>query len=132
MAHVLGPPITQFVRMGARFGMSLKLPAVATFMCCNGMTRAQRQFVKSRLYPESTAIIAETVSRRDMPEGISRTWVMTLRDRVFSEAKQRSSIDALGGVDRIYSIDTCHDAMVSEPERLAEILLERCATQASD
>jgi hypothetical protein len=31
----------------------------------------------------------------------------------------------LGGVEDVVEIDTCHDAMISEPARLAEILAER-------
>ena len=32
----------------------------------------------------------------------------------------------------MYSIDTCHDVMISEPMRLAQILLERCQTRTGD
>jgi hypothetical protein len=39
---------------------------------------------------------------------------------------QRKNIEALGGVQTLIEIDTCHCLMVSEPERLAEILVERC------
>ena len=39
---------------------------------------------------------------------------------------QHRCIAALGGVQTLIEIDTCHDLMVSEPERLAEILVERC------
>ncbi len=62
-----------------------------------------------------------------MPLGVPRKWVMTQDDRTLSEAQQRASIDALGGVDAVY-----HDVMISEPGRLAEILVERCGSRASD
>ena len=39
---------------------------------------------------------------------------------------QRKSIEAIGGVQTVIPIDTCDCLMVSEPERLAEILVERC------
>ena len=39
---------------------------------------------------------------------------------------QRECIAALGGVQTLIEIDTCHMLMVSEPERLAEILVGRC------
>ena len=39
---------------------------------------------------------------------------------------QRKSIAALGGVQTVIPVDTCHNLMVSEPTRLAEILVERC------
>jgi hypothetical protein len=48
------------------------------------------------------------------------------QDRALSRKSQRRSIEALGGVQAIIEMDTCHDLMVSEPKRLAEILVERC------
>jgi hypothetical protein len=83
-----------------------------------------------RLYPESSQIPVEKVSRPDMPEGVPRTWILTLRDRTHSAMEQRASIEAIGGVQRIIPIDTCHGLMVSEPERLAEILVERCRARS--
>jgi hypothetical protein len=55
-----------------------------------------------------------------------RTWILTLRDRALAPKVQRKHIEALGGVQTLIEIDTCHLLMVSEPERLAEILVERC------
>jgi hypothetical protein len=34
-------------------------------------------------------------------------------------------IDNLGGVDEVVELDTCHDAMVSDPRGLAAILAAR-------
>ena len=103
-----------------------------------------------RLYLEAARILAENVSRRDMPDEVPRTWILTLRDRALSpksqrrtiagpqrervacrvaaegEPGQRRSIAALGGVQTVIPIDTCQMLMVSEPNRLAEILIERC------
>jgi hypothetical protein len=60
-----------------------------------------------------------------MPDEVPRTWIMTLRDRVCSVKYQGRSIYASGGVETIMPINTCHGLMVSEPERLAKILVER-------
>ena len=79
-----------------------------------------------RLYLEAARILAENVSSRDMPDEVPRTWILTLRDRALSPKSQRRSIAALGGVQTVIPIDTCHGLMVSEPKRLAEILIERC------
>ncbi len=38
---------------------------------------------------------------------------------------QRECIAALGGVQTLIEIDTCHNVMMSEPDALAEILLTR-------
>ncbi len=77
-----------------------------------------------RLYPDASGVAVETVTRRDMPTEVPRTWILTRRDRTHSIKEQRASIAAL--VQAVIPIDTCHDLMVSEPERLAEILVERC------
>ena len=79
-----------------------------------------------KLYPESPHILAENVSRRGMPDDVPRTWILTKRDRALSVKFQRRAIDAIGGVQNLVDMDTCHRLMVSEPERLAEILVERC------
>ncbi|MFI5510451.1 hypothetical protein ACIA48_23560 [Mycobacterium sp. NPDC051804] len=36
----------------------------------------------------------------------------------------------LGGVQKLIELDTCHNLMISEPERLAQILIERCRVYA--
>ncbi len=65
-----------------------------------------------------------------MPNDIPRTWILTRRDRALAPKLQRKYIDALGGVQTLIEIDTCHMVMVSEPEWLAEILVERCRLYA--
>ena len=65
-----------------------------------------------------------------MPDEINRTWILTRRDRALAPKVQRKYIDTLGGVQALFDIDTCHMLMVSEPERLAEILVERCRLYA--
>lgn len=100
--------------------------AWATFAFCNGMTRAQREFTMGRFYPESPSIALENVDRTGMPDSVPRTWILTTRDRTLSVKSQRRSIAAIGGVQTVIPIDTCHDLMISEPNRLAEILVDRC------
>jgi hypothetical protein len=50
-----------------------------------------------------------------MPADTPRTWILTRRDRILSTRAQRQSIAAVGGVDRVIPVDTCHDLMISEP-----------------
>jgi pimeloyl-ACP methyl ester carboxylesterase len=97
----------------------------------NGVPRARRKFMVGKLYPESARMLAESVSRREMPDEIPRTWILTQRDRALTPKSQRRSIEALGGVQTVIEMDTCHCLMVSEPERLAEILVERCRLRAT-
>lgn len=109
-------------------GRSGGLPnALARFVFCNGMTPAQRRFTLARSCQESPSIMIEKVDRSGMPDEVPRTWILTRRDRSAVSMKlQHEYIAALGGVQTLIEIDTCHMLMVSEPERLAQILVERC------
>lgn len=78
----------------------------------------------------SPRVATEVVFRRDMPTDVPRTWILTLRDRALSVKSQRRSIEAIGGVQTVIPMDTCHDPMVSEPELLAELLVDRCRRHA--
>jgi pimeloyl-ACP methyl ester carboxylesterase len=100
--------------------------AMAMYSFCNGMSRTQRKFNRDRFYPESASVVLEAVDRSQMPGRVPRTWILTKRDRALSPKTQRRSIEALGGVQTLIEVDTCHNLMISEPKRLAEILVERC------
>jgi pimeloyl-ACP methyl ester carboxylesterase len=100
--------------------------ALARFVFCNGMTPAQRRFTLARSCQESAPIMIEKVDRSGMPDDVPRTWILTRRDRAVPMKIQHECIDALGGVQTLVEIDTCHMLMVSEPQRLAEILVQRC------
>ncbi|OBF25185.1 esterase [Mycobacterium kubicae] len=103
---------------------------LARYVFLNGVPASGRRFLAGKLYAESLRILTEKVSRREMPDDIPRTWILTLRDRALSPKVQRQYIDALGGVQTVKEIDTCHCPMISEPERLAAVLLERCQVYA--
>ena len=114
-------------RRAVKRGIVGTLPkAWAAYTFCNGMTREQRNFNLGRLYGESPSVVLETVDRTGMPDDVPRTWILTLRDRTISPKAQRKCIAALGGVQTLIEMDTCHNLMISEPGRLAEILVERC------
>jgi pimeloyl-ACP methyl ester carboxylesterase len=125
-------PLAWYVRRAVR----LRRPpattpdVMTTLLFCNGMTRAQRRFALSRIHPEATTLIVEAVDRSDLPDDVPRTWILTLRDHALFRRSQLRSIAALGGVQTLIPIDTCHDLMISEPALLAEILLERCRLRA--
>lgn len=110
-----------------RKGVPAGLPTLwAIFAFCDGMTREQRRFTIARFYPESPSIALDEVDRADMPDEVPRTWITTKRDRIFAVKSQHASIEAVGVVQKLISIDTCHDLMISTPNKLAEILVERC------
>ena len=115
-----------FARRRAPAGPGATPRWFATYAYTNGMSRAQRRLSLDRLCDESTSIIREQVSRADMPADVPRTWILTKGDRALAPKTQRKSIEALGGVQMMIEIDTCHNLMISEPTRTAEILVERC------
>lgn len=127
MVDVVSLPMAVIARRNAKKGGPYVLPSIAPrFLFLNGVPRARRRFMSGRLHPESSRLPVERVTRRDMPDAVPRTWILTLRDRTHTVKEQRASIEAIGGVQDVIDLDTCHGLMVSEPERLAEILVERC------
>jgi pimeloyl-ACP methyl ester carboxylesterase len=127
MVDVMSALVSVIARRNARKGGPYQLPPIAPrFMFLNGVPRARRRFMVGRLYPESSQLPVEKVSHRGVPGDVPRTWILTLRDRTHSVKEQQASIAAIGGVQEVIEVDTCHGLMVSEPERLAEILVARC------
>jgi pimeloyl-ACP methyl ester carboxylesterase len=131
VVEVLRGPLAPLARLGVRINKSFAMPtAAARLAFCNGMSRDQRTFALARIYAESPRVIGEAIDRRGLPDEVPRTWIMTTRDRALSRGQQHRCISALGGVDTLICIDTCHNLMISEPRRLAEILIERCRLRA--
>jgi pimeloyl-ACP methyl ester carboxylesterase len=124
----LGGPLGWYARRAAAAReVPIEMPRLAARLAfCNGMTRRQRRFLLARVHGESIRLVTEKVDRDQLPDNIGRTWILTLRDHSLSVRTQRKSIEAIGGVQTLIPIDTCHGLMVSESERLAEILVERC------
>jgi pimeloyl-ACP methyl ester carboxylesterase len=121
-------PLAWYVRRAVRRRQppAITPNVLSALLFCNGMTRAQRRFTLSRIHAEAATIITEAVDRSDLPEDVPRTWILTLRDHALFQPTQFHSIAALGGVQTLIPVDTCHDLMISEPRLLAEILIERC------
>jgi pimeloyl-ACP methyl ester carboxylesterase len=127
LVDTLTGPWAPTARRNAKKGGLSKTPALGVrFTYLNGVPRARRKFIAGKLYAEPARMLAEKVSRHGMPDDVPRTWILTRRDRALSVKLQHKGIEALGGVQTLIPIDTCHCLMVSEPERLAEICIERC------
>ena len=124
-------PLARIARSFAKGGVPRETPRwLVRFAYLNGVPSHRRRFMTGKLYAESLRILTENVSRRGMPDNLPRTWILTLRDRALAPKLQRKYIEAIGGVQTLIEIDTCHCLMVSEPERLAEILVGRCRLYA--
>jgi pimeloyl-ACP methyl ester carboxylesterase len=127
MVDVISRPMGLVARRNGKKGDPYEWPRLlANYFFLNGVSRRRRHFMDGRLYPESSQVPLGKVSRHGMPDDIPRTWIFALHDRTHPAKEQRASIAAIGGVQTLIEIDTCHCLMVSEPERLAEILVERC------
>jgi pimeloyl-ACP methyl ester carboxylesterase len=118
-------------RRFAKGGVPRETPKwMARFTYLNGVPSHRRRFMTGKLYAESLRILTEVVPWYGMPDDIPRTWILTRRDRALAPKLQRKYIEALGGVQTLIEVDTCHCLMVSEPKRLAEILVDRCQLYA--
>jgi pimeloyl-ACP methyl ester carboxylesterase len=122
----LKPPVSWFAEILGRFQkVSKPMPGpIAKWMFANGMTESQKAQVVAGLVSESAAITREAVDRSAMPD-IDTTWIITKQDNSLKPALQREFIANLGNVDEAVEIDTCHNAMMSEPVQLATMLLAR-------
>lgn len=122
----LRPPVSWMASAMSRFvKVSRPLPApAAKWMFANGMTGAQKRQVVAELVSDSAVVTQEPVDRTHMPD-LPTTWVLTLRDNSLKPRLQRAFIANLGNVGDVVEVDTCHNIMVSEPDRLAEIVLAR-------
>lgn len=120
----LKPPVSWIAGAMSRFAaVSRPLPGpAARWMFANGMSNEQQRLVVAGLVPDSSVITREPVDRSAMPD-IDTTWVLTLQDNSLKPVAQRAFVANLGNVNDVVEIDTCHNVMMSEPQRLAEVLL---------
>ena len=124
------PPMSTIVeaKLSVKF-QGLAVPALNPFLALpffgNGMNKQQKAKVKKSLCAETTNLLIEPVDRSNMPK-VPMTWVLPLRDRSLRPSLQRKFMENLGGINDIVELDTCHDAMISEPEKLAQIIIDRC------
>ena len=124
-------PIKPLVAMSRSRSITKKLsPRAAAFMFGNGMTPAQKEKMFTCLCDESGVVGRQAVSRIGLP-AVPKTWILLKRDRALSVGTQRQFIANLGGVDELVEMDTCHNAMISEPVALARILLASGASTES-
>ena len=115
--------------LGARFRRQIRrgrdqflLPAwLARRKFCSDMTAEQTAFVMSQRCFDAPRMLLEQADRASMPSAVARTWVKLMDDRAVPPRLQDRMIANLGGA-AVVPLAGGHDAMVSRPRALAEIL----------
>ena len=95
-------------------------------MFCNDMDEEQTRFVLERTGTEAAAVLAEPVTRADIPPELPKTFVKLLRDQSLPPDHQDVLVqnlrDSPGGDVDVVTIDAGHDVMISRPKELADVL----------
>jgi pimeloyl-ACP methyl ester carboxylesterase len=95
-------------------------------MFCNDMDDEQTRFVLDNFGSEALPIVAERVSREGLSADIPKTWIRLLNDAILTPGIQDVCIANLetspGGTVTVIELDSGHNAMISHPRGLAEIL----------
>jgi pimeloyl-ACP methyl ester carboxylesterase len=121
-------PVSVWLRRAALSGKSFAVPSPLARVCFwNGVPARMRRSATSVLCREFAHVLGERADYSALSRAVPRTWIITGRDRILSRRRQLSYIDAIGGVDTVLRIDSCHDAMFSHPLWLAESLVARCS-----
>ncbi len=91
-------------------------------MFCNDMDEQSAQWLMRQITPEPAKALAEPVSRPGFPTNLPLTYVLLKRDEALTPAVQRVMAANLN-IHDIPELDAGHDAMVSYPNKLAQVLL---------
>lgn len=101
-----------------------KLPRfIARWKFCNDLDRTTANWVLSRMTPEPVGPWEEPISRQGL-EGLKlgMTYVLLTRDRAIPPEHQRRMARNLGEPELV-ELEAGHNALISRPRELAEILL---------
>ncbi len=98
-------------------------PAFARFFFGNRATPAQRGAMRATLCAESAALVTG-ISTGRLPRTVPTSWILTEHDRALPPRLQRRFIREMGGVDTLVTIDSGHEAMFTQPRKLANQIVE--------
>jgi pimeloyl-ACP methyl ester carboxylesterase len=119
---LLTPEIRPLAEQNLKEKQASALPeAVAREMFCGDMTEEQARFVLDRLVPEAWGPMLEPCSLAGLSRGVPTTYVKLLEDTVLPPALQDQMIAHMGEIE-VVELEAGHDAMVSQPKRLAALL----------
>lgn len=100
--------------------------ATSRFLFCNDMDEDQTRFVLDHTGAEATQVLDEPTRRSGIPSELPKTFVKLLRDQSLAPDDQDVYIqnlrDCPGGDVEVVTIDAGHDAMISQPKELADVL----------
>jgi pimeloyl-ACP methyl ester carboxylesterase len=94
----------------------------ARAMFCSDMDEAKARFVLDRLCPEAVGPMSEPASLAGLRGPVPRSYVKLLRDEALAPALQDEFARNAGPGCAVHELDAGHDAMISRPRELAEIL----------
>lgn len=94
----------------------------ARAMFCSDMDEVQARFVLSRLCREPLGPMVEPARLAGLRGVVPRSYVKLLRDQTLSPERQDEFARNAGPGCAVYELDAGHDAMVSRPRELAELL----------
>jgi hypothetical protein len=81
--------------------------------------KATRLLVPEPVGPASTPVHVTAERWGSVP----RSYILCTRDRAISPARQRAMIASVG-VDRVIEMNSSHSPFISQPERLATLLID--------
>jgi pimeloyl-ACP methyl ester carboxylesterase len=86
----------------------------------NDLDPATTKWLLDRLGPEIPEILTTPVSSKPLPSETIRTYVLCRNDRALSPARQRQHAGAIAA--HIIELDSGHEAMLTNPHRLGDLL----------
>jgi pimeloyl-ACP methyl ester carboxylesterase len=81
--------------------------------------KAGRLLVPEPVVPASTPVHVTSERWGSVP----RSYILCTQDRAISPAQQRAMIESVG-IDRVIEMDSSHSPFISQPERLAALLVD--------
>jgi pimeloyl-ACP methyl ester carboxylesterase len=122
----LAPEVTEKIEEHRDLEQQTMDPAMAKIFFGNDLDDDQFAWCLERLVPEPPGLPNEPVDLSGLRSTAPRTWVRTTRDAILAPDLQLRFVERVGDCP-VVDLDAGHMCMISQPERLAEIL-ERIAS----
>ena len=117
----IDPDVRAAVEASLAGGLYHQDREAARAMLCNDMDPATAEAALDRLVDDSAALLSEPVDLSGYGGDVPRTYVRLTADRCYPPELQQRSVAITDA--KVEWLDSGHLAMISNPERLAELLL---------